>query len=88
MRPINIKKGQFMSPWNMKNSIRKIEFFGNKKILLTERGTFMGYNMLVNDLLTNNERDRLSSMLCATHSIQMPTSMETYLVDKENIFHI
>ena len=77
MRPINIKKGQFMSPWNMKNSIRKIEFFGNKKILLTERGTFMGYNMLVNDLRSLPIMNETGYPVCydATHSIQMPTSM-------------
>ena len=38
-----------MSPWNMKNSVRKIESYGNKQILLTDRGTFFGYNMLIND---------------------------------------
>ena len=49
-RPVHLKKGQFMSPWNMKNSVRKIETFGNDQILLTDRGTFFGYNMLVNDM--------------------------------------
>ena len=39
-----------MSPWNMKNSVKKIEYFGNKQILLTDRGTFFGYNMLINDM--------------------------------------
>ena len=38
-----------MSPWNIKNSVKKIEKFGNEQILLTDRGTFFGYNMLVND---------------------------------------
>ena len=77
MRPINIKKGQFMSPWNMKNSVKKIEFFGNKNILLTERGTFMGYNMLVNDLRSLPIMNETGYPVCydATHSIQMPTSM-------------
>ena len=49
-RPILLKKGQFMSPWNMKNSCRKLEAFGNDQIILADRGTFMGYNMLVNDM--------------------------------------
>ncbi|EMY26911.1 3-deoxy-8-phosphooctulonate synthase domain protein [Leptospira interrogans serovar Australis str. 200703203] len=40
-RPIHLKKGQFMSPWNMKNSVRKIEASGNHQILLTDRGTFL-----------------------------------------------
>jgi len=76
-KPINIKKGQFMSPWNMKNSIRKIEDFGNKKIMLTERGTFFGYNMLVNDMKSFEIMSSSGYPVCydATHSIQMPTSM-------------
>ena len=49
-RPILMKKGQFMSPWNMKNSCRKLEAFGSNEIILADRGTFMGYNMLVNDM--------------------------------------
>ena len=48
-RPIHLKKGQFMSPWNMKNSVRKLESFDCYDIILTDRGTFFGYNMLVND---------------------------------------
>lgn len=76
-KPINLKKGQYMSPWNMKNSIRKIEFYGNKKIILTERGTFMGYNMLVNDFKSLEIMSQTGYPVCydATHSIQMPTSM-------------
>ena len=49
-RPILLKKGQFMSPWNMKNSVKKIESFNNFQILLTDRGSFFGYIMLVNDM--------------------------------------
>lgn len=76
-KPINLKKGQYMSPWNMKNSIRKIEHFGNNKIILTERGTFMGYNMLVNDFRSLDIMAETRYPVCfdATHSIQMPTSM-------------
>ncbi len=76
-KPINLKKGQFMSPWNMKNSVKKIESFGNKKILLTERGTFFGYNMLVNDMKSLPIMSETGYPICydATHSIQMPTSM-------------
>ena len=76
-RPIHLKKGQFMSPWNMKNSVRKIESFGNKQILLTDRGTFLGYNMLVNDMTSFPIMARTGYPVCfdATHSIQMPTSM-------------
>lgn len=76
-RPILLKKGQFMSPWNMKNSCRKLESFGNEKIILTERGTFMGYNMLVNDMTSFPIMASSGYPVCydATHSIQLPTSM-------------
>ena len=49
-RAINVKKGQFLSPGDMKPVIEKIESTGNRKILLTERGTTFGYNLLVNDM--------------------------------------
>ena len=76
-RPIHLKKGQFMSPWNMKNSVRKIEAFGNDQIVLTDRGTFMGYNMLVNDMKSFPIMAETGYPVCfdATHSIQLPTSM-------------
>ena len=76
-RPIHLKKGQFMSPWNMKNSVKKIEQFGNNQILLTDRGTFMGYNMLVNDMKCFPIMSETGYPVCfdATHSIQLPTSM-------------
>jgi len=76
-RPIHLKKGQFMSPWNMKNSVRKIESFGNNQILLTDRGTFFGYNMLVNDFTCFPIMSKTGYPVCfdATHSIQLPTSM-------------
>ena len=76
-RPVHLKKGQFMSPWNMKNSVRKIEKFGNDQILLTDRGTFFGYNMLVNDMTNLPIMARTGYPVCfdATHSIQLPTSM-------------
>ena len=76
-KPILLKKGQFMSPWNMKNSIRKIEYYGNNKVLLADRGTFFGYNMLVNDMRCFPIMRETGYPVCydATHSIQMPTSM-------------
>ena len=76
-RPINLKKGQFMSPWNMKNSVKKIEKYGNNQILLTDRGTFMGYNMLVNDMRCFPIMLETGYPVCfdATHSVQLPTSM-------------
>ena len=78
-KPINIKKGQFMSPWNMKNSVLKIESTGNRQIILTERGTFFGYNMLINDYRALKIMQETGCPVCydATHSIQMPTSLGT-----------
>lgn len=76
-RPIHLKKGQFMSPWNMKNSVRKLEAAGANEILLTDRGTFFGYNMLVNDFRSFPIMAETGYPVCydITHSIQMPTSM-------------
>lgn len=76
-RPVHLKKGQFISPWNMKNSVRKIEKAGNDQILLTDRGTFFGYNMLVNDFRNLPIMMDTGYPVCfdATHSVQMPTSM-------------
>lgn len=76
-RPVHLKKGQFMSPWNMKNSVRKIEAAGNDQVLLTDRGTFLGYNMLVNDLRCFPIMMETGYPVCfdATHSVQLPTSM-------------
>ena len=76
-RPIHLKKGQFMSPWNMKNSVRKLESFGCEKIILADRGTFFGYNMLINDMRCFPIMSETGYPVCydATHSVQMPTSM-------------
>jgi len=76
-KPILLKKGQFMSPWNMKNSVRKIEAAGNHQIILADRGTFFGYNMLVNDMTCFPIMAYTGYPVCfdASHSIQLPTSM-------------
>jgi 2-dehydro-3-deoxyphosphooctonate aldolase (KDO 8-P synthase) len=76
-RTLHLKKGQFMSPWNMKNSVRKLEAYGNNNIILTDRGTFFGYNMLVNDMTALPIMSKTGYPVCfdATHSVQMPTSM-------------
>lgn len=78
-KPINVKKGQFMSPWNMKNSARKIESTGNDQVILSERGTFFGYNMLINDYRGLKIMQESGYPVCydATHSIQQPTSLGT-----------
>ncbi len=76
-RPIHLKKGQFMSPWNMKNAVRKLEAAGNHQVLLADRGTVFGYNMLVNDMTCFPIMAATGYPVCfdATHSIQQPTSM-------------
>ena len=74
--PINIKKGQFLAPWDMENVSSKISSTGNKKILLTERGTSFGYNNLVSDMrsLPIMKKIGYPVIFDATHSVQLPGS--------------
>jgi 2-dehydro-3-deoxyphosphooctonate aldolase (KDO 8-P synthase) len=74
-RIINIKKGQFLSPEDMKYQIRKVESTGNKKILITERGTSFGYHNLVVDMrsLSIMKKFNYPVVYDATHSLQMPS---------------
>ena len=76
-RPVHLKKGQYMSPWNMKNSVRKLEANGGSQVLLADRGTFFGYNMLINDMRSFPIMAETGYPVCldATHSVQLPTSM-------------
>ena len=76
-KPVNVKKGQFMSPGEMNNVVTKLESTGNKNILLTERGTTFGYNMLVNDFrgMVIMGRTGYPVVYDATHSVQMPGGM-------------
>jgi 2-dehydro-3-deoxyphosphooctonate aldolase (KDO 8-P synthase) len=71
---INIKKGQFLAPWDVKNIISKIELSGNKQILLTERGVSFGYNTLINDMrgLEIMKETGYPVVFDATHSVQQP----------------
>jgi 2-dehydro-3-deoxyphosphooctonate aldolase (KDO 8-P synthase) len=73
-KAINIKKGQFMSPFEMSNVIAKAESTGNSSILLTERGTTFGYNMLVNDFRAIPILSDMGYPVVydATHSVQRP----------------
>ena len=73
-KPISVKKGQFVSPAEMKNAVEKIRSTGNEKIMLTERGTFFGYNRLVNDFSAISEMKALGCPVIfdATHSTQQP----------------
>lgn len=77
--PVHLKKGQFLSPWNFKNAVYKIESTGNRNIILTDRGTFFGYNMLVTDMRCFRIMRDSGYPVCydATHSIQMPASLGT-----------
>lgn len=71
---INIKKGQFLAPWDMKNVVEKIEAGGNKNILITERGVSFGYNTLVSDFRAIPTLKKLGYPVIfdSTHSIQQP----------------
>ncbi len=75
-RTINVKKGQFMSPQEMGNAIEKVRLSGNNSILLCERGTFFGYNRLVNDFtgLAEMKMFGLPVVFDVTHSTQMPAA--------------
>jgi 2-dehydro-3-deoxyphosphooctonate aldolase (KDO 8-P synthase) len=72
-RPVNIKKGQFMAPGDMKNAVDKVTSTGNRAVLLTERGTTFGYNNLVVDYRgLSLMRDVCPVIFDATHSVQRP----------------
>ena len=73
-KPINVKKGQFLAPWEMMNVAEKIASTGNEKILLCERGTSFGYNALVNDFrgLEIMAETGYPVVFDATHSVQQP----------------
>jgi 2-dehydro-3-deoxyphosphooctonate aldolase (KDO 8-P synthase) len=74
---INVKKGQFLAPWDMKNVIKKIEDSGNKNILITERGASFGYNTLVSDMRSIPIMSNFGFPIVfdATHSVQQPGGM-------------
>ena len=73
-KPINIKKGQFLAPWDMKAVVEKVRSTGNEQILLTERGTCFGYNNLVSDMrsLVIMRESGYPVIYDATHSVQLP----------------
>jgi 2-dehydro-3-deoxyphosphooctonate aldolase (KDO 8-P synthase) len=73
-RAVNVKKGQFLAPWDMANVAEKVASTGNRRILLTERGTSFGYNMLVSDMraLPVMARTGYPVVFDATHSVQLP----------------
>jgi 2-dehydro-3-deoxyphosphooctonate aldolase (KDO 8-P synthase) len=71
---VNIKKGQFMSPWEIGNAIKKVESTGNRRILVTERGVSFGYNNLVVDMRSLEIMKSFGYPVIydATHSVQLP----------------
>jgi 2-dehydro-3-deoxyphosphooctonate aldolase (KDO 8-P synthase) len=71
---VNVKKGQFLAPWDMPNVVAKIESTGNTRIMLTERGTSFGYNTLVADMrgLPQMAQTGYPVVMDATHSVQQP----------------
>ncbi len=73
-RMINIKKGQFMAPWDMQHVVEKVRMSGNSKIMLSERGTSFGYNTLVVDMtsIIEMQKNKVPVIFDATHSVQKP----------------
>ena len=78
-RAVNVKKGQFMAPWDMRNVVAKMDEAGNPNLLLTERGTTFGYGNLVNDMRAIPWMQDLGRPVIfdATHSVQTPGSQGT-----------
>jgi 2-dehydro-3-deoxyphosphooctonate aldolase (KDO 8-P synthase) len=78
-RAVNVKKGQFLAPWDMKNVADKITSAGNANVLVTERGVSFGYNTLVSDMRALPELARTGAPVIfdATHSVQQPGGQGT-----------
>lgn len=73
-KPVNLKKGQFLSPWDMANAVAKVKESGNRRLMLTERGFCLGYNNLVVDMRSLPVMRGLGCPVIydATHSVQLP----------------
>ena len=73
-RPVNLKKGQFLSPWEMANAVEKVKSTGNNKVMITERGVSFGYNNLVVDMRSFPilARTGCPVVFDVTHSVQLP----------------
>ena len=78
-RAINVKKGQFLAPWDMKNVVEKITGAGNNNVLVTERGASFGYNTLISDMRALPELAKTGAPVIfdATHSVQQPGGQGT-----------
>lgn len=79
-RPVNVKKGQFLAPWDMKNVVAKVTGAGNANVLVTERGASFGYNTLVSDMRAlpiMAQQTGAPVIFDATHSVQQPGGQGT-----------
>lgn len=78
-RVVNVKKGQFLAPWDMKNVVEKITSAGNRNVMVTERGASFGYNTLVSDMRALPELAKTGAPVIfdATHSVQQPGGQGT-----------
>lgn len=78
-RAVNVKKGQFLAPWDMRNVVEKIVSAGNRNVLVTERGVSFGYNTLVSDMRALPELAKTGAPVVfdATHSVQQPGGQGT-----------
>ncbi len=76
-RPVNVKKGQFMAPWDMRHVVTKMEEAGNRQLLLTERGASFGYGQLISDMRSIPWMQDLGCPVIfdATHSVQKPAGL-------------
>jgi 2-dehydro-3-deoxyphosphooctonate aldolase (KDO 8-P synthase) len=87
-RAVNVKKGQFMAPWDMRHVVAKMDEVGNRQLLLTERGSSFGYGYLVNDMRSIPWMQDLGRPVIfdATHSVQMPgTGAKTTAGDRRMV---
>jgi 2-dehydro-3-deoxyphosphooctonate aldolase (KDO 8-P synthase) len=76
-RTVNIKKGQFVSPWDMRHAVEKVREAGGERVFLTERGASFGYNNLVVDMRSLAIMRRIAPVVFdATHSVQLPSAAE------------
>ena len=76
-RAVNIKKGQFVSPWDMNHPVEKVRSTGNERVFLTERGASFGYNTLVVDMRSLPQMRRLAPVVFdGTHSVQQPSAAD------------
>lgn len=77
-KPLHLKKGQFMAPWDMKNIVEKAEAAGNKQVILCDRGATFGYNNLVSDMRSLAIMQEYAVVsFDATHSVQLPGGLGT-----------